>query len=466
MTDLDERPSKIRRLNSEPDSNESTNREQKFEAEHKAPTTEGSIESPNQAENDIEDDGDVNAMKIGVEEDIEEQPVLSKSQQKKLRKREEWEAGKESRKAFRKEKLKEKKARKAEARKELQAKIANGEIPAPPLPTPDKSRPVRPIQVPITLILDCDFNDLMMEKELISLGSQMTRCYSDNKCSSYRSHFVVSSWGGSLKTRFETVLSSNHLSWKGVRFLESDFEVAVKEMDEVMRGPEGGKLTGALAPTGDKSSLVSKEDLHLQTTGTESKTPPTSETQPSSQTPSADTILGALTGEESVSIKSDPLPIKIENGNVPPHESIKQEPSEPSVIYLTSDSPNTLDRLQPNTSYIIGGIVDKNRHKGLCYKRAQSRGIPTAKLPIGEYMTMQSRSVLAVNHVVEIMLKWLETGDWGEAFLSVIPKRKEARLKNQRSESESKEEISEDETMSEVKAKLEERKSSMGIDRI
>jgi tRNA (guanine9-N1)-methyltransferase len=36
---------------------------------------------------------------------------------------------------------------------------------------------------------------------------------------------------------------------------------------------------------------------------------------------------------------------------------------------------------------------------------------------------------LAVNHVVEIMLKWLETGDWGEAFLSVIPKRKEAKLR-------------------------------------
>jgi tRNA (guanine9-N1)-methyltransferase len=34
-----------------------------------------------------------------------------------------------------------------------------------------------------------------------------------------------------------------------------------------------------------------------------------------------------------------------------------------------------------------------------------------------------------VNHVVEIMLAWMETGDWGKAFLKVIPKRKEAKLK-------------------------------------
>ena len=39
-------------------------------------------------------------------------------------------------------------------------------------------------------------------------------------------------------------------------------------------------------------------------------------------------------------------------------------------------------------------------------------------------MVMNSRSVLAVNHVVEIMLRWLECGDWGEAFEKVIPKRK------------------------------------------
>jgi tRNA (guanine9-N1)-methyltransferase len=104
-------------------------------------------------------------------------------------------------------------------------------------------------------------------------------------------------------------------------------------------------------------------------------------------------------------------------------------PRVPSIIYLTSDSPHTLDVLSPFTTYVIGGIVDKNRHKGLCYKRAMARDIPTARLPIGEYMTMQSRSVLTTNHVAEIMLRWLEYGDWAKAFLRVIPKRKEARLK-------------------------------------
>lgn|SRR5437773_9651260 len=37
---------------------------------------------------------------------------------------------------------------------------------------------------------------------------------------------------------------------------------------------------------------------------------------------------------------------------------------------------------------------------------------------------MASRHVLTVNQVLEIMLKWLESGDWELAFMQVIPKRK------------------------------------------
>lgn len=102
---------------------------------------------------------------------------------------------------------------------------------------------------------------------------------------------------------------------------------------------------------------------------------------------------------------------------------------EGEIVYLTSDSPDTLTELKPYSTYIIGGIVDKNRHKGICYKSAMDNGIKTAKLPIGDYMKMNSRFVLATNHVVEIMLKWLELGDWGESFMQVMPKRKGGELK-------------------------------------
>jgi tRNA (guanine9-N1)-methyltransferase len=245
--------------------------------------------------------------------------------------------------------------------------------------------------------MDCDFNELMTEKEIISMGAQLTRCYSDNRTNPYRANLAISSWGGTLKTRFETVLANTHHGWKGVRFTEKDFVGAAEDLDEVMKGPNGGKLVGALAGEGEG------------TAGTKG-------TVPSTEAPPESDVESAIPGSDIPNTKD-----VLEKDTAPT--------SKPSIVYLTSDSPNTLDRLQPNTSYIIGGIVDKNRHKGICYKRACERGIATARLPIGEYMTMQSRSVLTINHVVEIMLKWLVTGDWGESFLSVIPKRKEAKLR-------------------------------------
>ncbi|XP_030046590.1 tRNA methyltransferase 10 homolog A [Microcaecilia unicolor] len=103
-------------------------------------------------------------------------------------------------------------------------------------------------------------------------------------------------------------------------------------------------------------------------------------------------------------------------------ELIKTE----DLVYLTSDSPNVLEELDESKAYVIGGLVDHNHHKGLTYQRAQEFGVSHAQLPLGSFVKMNSRKVLAVNHVFEIILAYLERRDWKEAFFSVLPQRKGA----------------------------------------
>ncbi len=300
--------------------------------------------------------------------------TLSKTQRKKLAKKQEWEAKREDRKVIRKEKNIAKRTRRREEWKQQhQDALINGE-PPPQVPTKTKSGP-RPTTLPVTFMIDCDFDDLMRDNERISLAGQITRSYSDNKAALYRAHLAVCSFQGKLRERFEKVLE-HHKQWRGVRFLDCDFVEAAEQAKGWMGDEkDGGKLVGTFA------NLCRVQD---------------------------------------------------ESGELEHHAVIAELKEAGEVVYLTSESENTLTELKPYSTYIIGGLVDKNREKGICYKRAKQRGIKTARLPIGEFMEMQSRKVLATNHVNEIMLKWLECGDWGEAFLKAIPKRKGGRLKRGR----------------------------------
>ncbi|XP_018615250.2 tRNA methyltransferase 10 homolog A isoform X1 [Scleropages formosus] len=96
------------------------------------------------------------------------------------------------------------------------------------------------------------------------------------------------------------------------------------------------------------------------------------------------------------------------------------------LVYLTSDSPNVLTELDEGKAYIIGGLVDHNHHKGITFERAKELGIDHAQLPLCTFVKMNSRKVLAVNHVFEIILAYLEKRDWQEAFFTILPQRKGA----------------------------------------
>lgn len=95
------------------------------------------------------------------------------------------------------------------------------------------------------------------------------------------------------------------------------------------------------------------------------------------------------------------------------------------LFYLTADTDEVIETLEPGTTYIIGGIVDKNRHKNLCVNKAKELGIRVGRLPIDKYIEMNGRQVLATSHVYEICCKWFENEkDWAKAFNDVLPPRK------------------------------------------
>ncbi|KXL41845.1 hypothetical protein M433DRAFT_69207 [Acidomyces richmondensis BFW] len=289
---------------------------------------------------------------------------MSKNQMKKLRKKQEWDAKREERKVIRKQKIAARRERKRALKAQEGFDAGSGNVNSM-LMTGPKPPIQNPVQLPVTFLIDCDFDDLMRDNERISLAAQITRCYSDNKNSLYRAHLAICSFTGRLRERFDNVLT-HYKQWRGVRFLECDFvEAAQSARDWMSAEQHGGKLLGTFTKF---ASLDESEQLKLKNEG--------------------------------------------------------------EVIYLSSESDETLTELKPFSTYIIGGLVDKNREKGICHKRAMRRSVKTARLPIGEFMEMQSRKVLATNHVNEIMLKWLECGDWGEAFMKAIPKRKGGKLKS------------------------------------
>jgi tRNA (guanine9-N1)-methyltransferase len=276
---------------------------------------------------------------------------LSKNQLKKLRRQEAWEAGRGDRALKRREKRKQKQEAKRAKRTEAEE---SGII----LPQKFKTKATASGNlIPMTFIIDCSFDSLMVENEIISLSQQICRSYSAVRSARYRPQLLISGYSGRLRDRFERVMRGQYENWKGAKMIEDDLVEAGRVADSQMKTAQGRPHTSLP----DHISAIEEAS---------------STTQPG-----------------------------------------------PSLVYLCAESPNVLKTLSPNTSYIIGGLVDRNRHKSHCYSVANAANLPTARLPIDDYVKLSTRKVLVTNHVVEIMLKYLETGDWAESFLSVIPQR-------------------------------------------
>lgn len=268
---------------------------------------------------------DLRNEQIAKRQKLEVPQGMSRNQYKKILKQKKWDEEKDEYRQKRRDKKKLARARKSE-RKVQGTEVENSYHQQTKRRIVDEQTPTN-----VRVVMDCDFDDLMNDKEIVSMSNQITRCYSAKRHSLYDVDLIISNFNNRLRNRFETSVS-DYTKWQNMTFKEN-------------------------------------------------------------------TSLEELLPEDKEERKK--------------------------WVYLTADTEEELGDLNDGETYIIGGIVDKNRHKRLCLEKAQRLNLRVAKLPIGKFIQMNSRHVLATSHVYEIMCLLFENGhDWEKAFNQVLPPRK------------------------------------------
>lgn len=128
-------------------------------------------------------------------------------------------------------------------------------------------------------------------------------------------------------------------------------------------------------------------------------------------------------------------------------ESVAEHFQPDDLVYLSPDSPNVLEKMDPEKIYVIGGIVDKSRKKvralrglnpirvsirvdlsilvvklqGATLNAATEAGITTVRLPIQENIPERLDHILNVNTVVDVLINFRELGDWPRALEIALP---------------------------------------------
>lgn len=267
-------------------------------------------------EGDTDTDADTKQSSLSVDKyqpttmSREEFETLTRNQRKRVMKQELWDRNKPERKQKKKEKDKE-------ARKRKRQRIAQEA----------QQNDVEQEKSPYSFVIDMDFDNLMEEKEIKSMCSQIRRCYSLNRSASKYVQLHLTQLHDKCRAKFESA-NMEHKQWdsKYVTFEEN------------------------------------REYIDMFAKG--------------------------------------------------------------ELVYLTADSPNVVDTLDPSKVYVIGGLVDKNRYPRLTLDKADKQGVSHAQLPIGQYVQMATRKIMTVNQIFEMLLKYIDTEDWEKSFKEAIPQRK------------------------------------------
>ncbi|WOO80969.1 tRNA (guanine(9)-N1)-methyltransferase [Vanrija pseudolonga] len=330
-------------------------------------------------------------------------PPLSKNQQKKLAKRAKFES----------HKLEKRAAERIRRRERTQALKAGYE--AGTLSEADKEIYERGLELkrrakanvnhaaevwPGGVVIDCGFDELMTEQEITSMSGQLTYVYSANRTAPRPfSSVLFTSFSPEISPRlWEKMTKTNWDRWNRMHFWSQDVGVLAGELGKEKE--EGGERVEAEAEGAVESATENGNDAAAN--GKPARPKKTKLGANGAPNDTA-TLLAALSGP-----------------HLPP-----TLPATHKLVYLSADADEELTTLAEDEVYVLGGIVDRNRHKMLCQNKADKLNIRTARLPIGTFIeNLPTRKVLTVNQVYSILVQYVALQDWAAAFEAVIPQRK------------------------------------------
>jgi tRNA (guanine9-N1)-methyltransferase len=250
---------------------------------------------------------------------------------------------------------------------------------------------------PAAVVVDLGFDDLMTEQEITSMHSQLGYVYSINRTAARPFSSVLhTSFSPENSPRLWTKMGKAQWQrWNRMWFTAGDVGDVARELGKKEADGEEGKTEEV------KVDEVKQEEASASSPAPTEPAP----TEPAPTEPAP----------------TEPAPY----ADLTRHLAPTLPPSIPrthKLVYLSADADEELTTLAADEVYVIGGIVDRNRHKVswnvgrwrgdwntptamlthqmLCQNKAEGLGIRTARLPIGTYLAnMPTRKVLTVNQV-------------------------------------------------------------------
>ncbi|CAE6454646.1 unnamed protein product [Rhizoctonia solani] len=336
--------------------------------------------------------------------------ALSKSAQKRQAKAERFAQLKLERRAREKE-------QKAAKRKEREERIAAGEDPGP---SDAKKRrvsregggPVRPFNARI--VIDLGFDEKMTEKEVGSLCSQLAYTYAAHRRTRTPfSSLLFTGLSGRSRKQLDETNDASYRRWKYTEWWDEDVDGLWNPPPTATQQPLEEPLQTKEEPVGASDTQPLQAQTELKQTAAPDLALATGSKPATTDPEAASPVIPSARLKQRRAPKLDPIP------------QVRSACPRESVVYLSADAEGEILELKEGETYVIGGIVDRNRYKNLCANKARDLNVRSARLPIGRYLAdMPTRKVLTVNQVFDILVHWVTTHNWEEAMQKVMPKRK------------------------------------------